>query len=65
MIITTPTLTDTALPTPPTSPSERPTDPHSVVLLNSLVQFYQHESLWAPTALARARARFSCPGPQS
>ncbi|TFY65634.1 hypothetical protein EVG20_g5449 [Dentipellis fragilis] len=37
---------DTSLPTPPTSPSEPPRDPQSVVLLNSLVQFYQQEALW-------------------
>ncbi|KAI9448185.1 hypothetical protein H4582DRAFT_2068717 [Lactarius indigo] len=56
------TLTDspiqehTALPTPPFSPPQTLTDAPvdtSAVLLNSLVSFYQQESLW-PAATAKA-----------
>ncbi|KAI0284376.1 hypothetical protein BGY98DRAFT_1087619 [Russula aff. rugulosa BPL654] len=67
------TLTDSpvqehaALPTPPFSPPQTLTDAPadtSVVLLNSLVSFYQQESLWVHRTRAALELALTAKGPE-
>ncbi|THH12540.1 hypothetical protein EW146_g7595 [Bondarzewia mesenterica] len=61
--ISSPTMSEPhLLPTPPTSPPPDPAANSSVVLLNSLVQFYQSESLWVHRTRAALELALSTRG---